>query len=268
MNDRRFPQDPDLGGKVAIVTGGGRGLGAALSRRFAAAGAAVVLTGRTEADLLGLTEELRADGGQAEPVRANVSRAEDVDHVFAHAVATFGGVDILINNAGIAGPTKHLSDLALEEWNEVIAVNLTGVFLCCRAAIPLMRRRGGGKIVNIGSVSGKRPLAMRTPYTASKLGLVGLTRTLADEVGKDEISVNLISPWMVENERVELVISRMAEHRGVSPDVVRAEMVALSPFGRGVSEDDVAGVALFLASPAARNMTGQDVNVSAGAWKS
>jgi NAD(P)-dependent dehydrogenase (short-subunit alcohol dehydrogenase family) len=260
----RYP-DPDLRGRVTVITGGGRGLGAVLSQRYADAGACVVLNGRTEEHLVNTTEEIRTRGGQAEWVTGDVSKPEDVDRLFAHAVEAFGTVSILINNAGIAGPTIELVDLSLEDWNETLAINLTGIFLCCKAAIPLMRQAGGGKIVNIGSVTGKRPLPLRTPYASSKLGMVGLTRSLAHEVGKHGINVNLISPYLVAGERIEVVVERLAEGRGVEPEAVRSEMTALSPFKRGVGADDVANVALFLSSAAADNMTGQDITVSAGA---
>jgi NAD(P)-dependent dehydrogenase (short-subunit alcohol dehydrogenase family) len=260
----RYP-DPDLRGTVAVITGGGRGLGAALAKRYARAGACVVLNGRTEEHLVRTAEEIRCRGGQAECVPGDVSKPEDVGRLFRRAVTMFETVNILVNNAGIAGPTVELVDLSLEEWNETLAINLTGAFLCCKAAIPHMREAGGGKIVNIGSGTGKRPLPMRTPYATSKLGLVGLTRTLAHEVGKYGINVNLISPFLVEGERLDLVIERQAKGRGVEPEVVRDELTALSPFKRGVSADDVADVALFLSSPAADSMTGQDINVSAGA---
>jgi NAD(P)-dependent dehydrogenase (short-subunit alcohol dehydrogenase family) len=118
--------------------------------------------------------------------------------------------------------------------------------------------------VNIGSVTGKRPLADRTPYASSKLGLLGFTRTLAQEVGKYGINVNLVSPFLVQGPRLDVVIGRMAARRGVPAEVVRAEMTQVSPFKRGVTEDDVANVALFLSSSGADNMTGQDINVSAG----
>jgi NAD(P)-dependent dehydrogenase (short-subunit alcohol dehydrogenase family) len=260
----RYP-DPDLRGRVAVITGGGRGLGAALAKRYAGAGACVVLNGRTEEHLVKTGEEIRCRGGQAEWVSGDVSKPEDVDRLFARALEAFGTINILVNNAGIAGPTVELVDLSLEDWNETLAINLTGAFLCCKAAIPLMREAGGGKIVNIGSGTGKRPLPMRTPYATSKLGLVGLTRTLALEAGKYGINVNLISPFLVEGDRLDLVIERAAAARRVAPDVVRDELTSLSPFKRGVTEDDVASLALFLSSPAADNVTGEDINVSAGA---
>lgn len=261
---RRFP-NPDLSGRVAVITGGGRGIGATLSRRYAAAGAAVVIAGRSRESLEKTAEELRAAGGRCEWVVVDVADPEQVEAIFRRAMDAFGQLNILVNNAGIPGPTVELAELELKDWNEVLAINLTGVFLCCKVAIPLLRRAGGGKIVNIGSASGKRPLPGRTPYTASKLGLIGLTRTLAHEVGKYGINVNVISPWHVIGERLELVISRSAAARGVDPETVRKEWQGLSPFQRGVTEDDIANMALFLSSDAADNMTGQDVNISAGA---
>jgi NAD(P)-dependent dehydrogenase (short-subunit alcohol dehydrogenase family) len=260
-----IPDSIDLSGKVAFITGGGHGLGRTLAERFAAAGADVFITGRTEAALAESAESLRRTGAKVDWAVADVSKPDDVARSFEHAVSTFGTVNILVNNAGIAGPTVELAALATGDWNEVLAINLTGPFLCCKAVIPIMRKAGAGKIINIGSGSGKRPLPGRTPYTASKLGLVGLTRTLAHELGKDHINVNLISPFLVAGPRLELVIERQAIARGMSKESVRAELTNLSPFKRGVTEDDVARVALFLCSSGADNMTGQDINVSAGA---
>jgi NAD(P)-dependent dehydrogenase (short-subunit alcohol dehydrogenase family) len=176
-----------------------------------------------------------------------------------------GVLDILVNNAGIVGPTAPLVDITLEEWNETIAVNLTGVFLACKAALPYLQKSEHGKIVNIGSVTGKQPLPNRSPYAAAKLGVVGLTRTLAHEVGPAGINVNLVSPWLVEGERLEGVLSSMSKERGLTPDELRAEMTEGTAFKRTVSEADVVEVVQFLCSPAANNLTGQDINVAAGA---
>jgi NAD(P)-dependent dehydrogenase (short-subunit alcohol dehydrogenase family) len=170
-----------------------------------------------------------------------------------------------VNNAGIAGPTAPLAEVSLENWNETLAVNLTGVFLACRAALPYLRRAEHGKILNIGSVTGKQPLPNRAPYAAAKLGVVGLTRTLAHEVGPSGISVNVISPWLVEGPRLREVLESMSRERGVTPDQLRAEMTEGTAFKHTVSEEDVVEVALFLCSAAANNLTGQDLNVAAGA---
>jgi NAD(P)-dependent dehydrogenase (short-subunit alcohol dehydrogenase family) len=181
------------------------------------------------------------------------------------AAGSGGVLDILVNNAGIAGPTSPLVDITLEQWNKTIAVNLTGVFLACKAALPYMQRSEHGKIVNIGSVTGKQPLPNRSAYAAAKLGVVGLTRTLAHEVGPVGISVNLVSPWLVEGERLEDVLSSMSRERGLTADELRAEMTDGTAFKRTVSEADVVAVVLFLCSPSANNLTGQDINVAAGA---
>ena len=174
-------------------------------------------------------------------------------------------LDILVNNAGIPGPTAALVDLTLDQWNETVAVNLTGVFLACKAALPYLERSEHGKIVNIGSVTGKQPLPNRSAYAAAKIGVLGLTRTLAHEVGPSGISVNLISPWLVENARLRGVFSSMAKERGLTAEALRAEMTEETAFKRTVSETDVVEVVLFLCSRAADSITGQDINVDAGA---
>ena len=183
----------------------------------------------------------------------------------AKAAGDRGHFEILVNNAGVAGPTAPLSDITLEEWNETVAVNLTGVFLSCRAALPYLKQAQHGKIVNIGSVTGKQPLINRTPYAAAKLGVVGLSRTLAHEVGPYGISVNVISPWLVEGARLEEVFASMSRERGLTPDELRNEMTEGTAFKRTVSEEDVVETVLFLCSSAANNLTGQDINVAAGA---
>ena len=169
-----------------------------------------------------------------------------------------------MNNAGIAGPTAPLAEVSLDDWNETIAINLTGVFLACKAALPYLERASHGKILNIGSVTGKKPLANRTPYAAAKLGVVGLTRTLAHEVGPSNVSVNVISPWLVEGDRLEAVLASMSKERGLSSAQLRAEMTEGTAFKRTVTEEDVVEMALFLCSPLANNLTGQDINIAAG----
>jgi NAD(P)-dependent dehydrogenase (short-subunit alcohol dehydrogenase family) len=257
-------RDPDFTGAVVLVTGGGHGIGATIATRFARAGADVSLVGRDQHALSEAQGQIAELGGGCLALQADVTAEDEVRSAVAQTVTEFGSLSILVNNAGISGPAKALADLQLDEWESVLKINLTGAFLCCREAIPHLRRAGGGRILNIGSGTGKRPLVNRTPYATSKLGLVGLTRTLAQELGGDEITVNTISPYVVEGPRMERVLSAMSAERGITAEEVRAELVAGSPFRRGVSEEDVAGVALFLASEAASNLTGQDYNVSAG----
>jgi len=255
---------PDLGGTTAVVTGAGQGIGTAIARALAGCGARVVINGRHPATLKVVADEIAAGGGACEWLAGSVTEPDHVAELMAVAAGRDGVIHALVNNAGIAGPTAPLAELSLEDWNETIAVNLTGVFLACRAAIPYLRSADRGKIVNIGSATGKRPLLNRTPYAAAKLGVVGLTRTLAHELGPDNISVNTISPFMVDNSRLEMVIGRMAAASNRSPREVRDEMAAANAFGRAVTEDDVARLTLMLCSSVADDMTGQDINMTAG----
>ena len=255
----------EFAGRCAVVTGAGQGIGAALARGFASRGAHVVLTGRRSTKLETVSASIRADGGSADWCEGDVTDPDHLARLMALAAGERGAIDILINNAGIAGPTAPLAQVSLEEWNETVAVNLTGVFLACKAALPYLERADNGKIVTIGSVTGKQPLPNRSPYAAAKLGVVGLTRTLAHELGPSGISVNVISPWLVEGPRLSDVIASMSKERGLTPDQLRSEMTAGTAFKRTVSESDVVEMALFLCSRAANNFTGQDINVAAGA---
>jgi NAD(P)-dependent dehydrogenase (short-subunit alcohol dehydrogenase family) len=255
----------DFDGATAVVTGAGRGIGAAIAKGLAAAGAHVVLSGRRVETLDEVCRAIRDAGGSADCCPGDVTDPVHLDTLMAKAAGGRGHFEILVNNAGVAGPTAPLSEITLEEWNETLAVNLTGVFLSCRAALPYLKRSQHGKIVNIGSVTGKRPLINRTPYAAAKLGVVGLSRTLAHEVGPYGISVNVISPWLVEGARLEEVFVSMSRERGLTPEELRTEMTEGTAFKRTVSEEDVVETVLFLCSSAANNLTGQDINVAAGA---
>jgi NAD(P)-dependent dehydrogenase (short-subunit alcohol dehydrogenase family) len=252
-------------GSSAVVTGAGRGIGAAIAKGLAARGAHVVLSGRHAATLEAVSAAIKADGGSAEYVVGDVTDLVHLEELMATAAGSRGVLEILVNNAGIAGPTARLVDVTPDEWNETVAVNLTGVFLACKAALPYLERAAHGKIVNIGSVTGKQPLLNRSPYAAAKLAVVGLTRTLALEVAPQGVSVNVISPWLVEGDRLEDVVTSMSRERGLTPEQLRAEMTEGTAFKRTVNEADVVELALFLSSSAADNLTGQDINVSAGA---
>jgi NAD(P)-dependent dehydrogenase (short-subunit alcohol dehydrogenase family) len=254
-----------VAGASAVVTGAGQGIGAAIAKGLAAEGAYVVLNGRREETLEAVCSAIRADGGSAVYRVGDVTDLAHLEGLMALAAASSGRLEILVNNAGIAGPTAPLVDVRPEEWNETIAVNLTGVFLSCKAALPYLKLADHGKIVNIGSVTGKQPLPNRSPYAAAKLGVVGLTRTLAHEVGTSGISVNLISPWLVEGDRLGDVIISMSKERGVTPEELRTEMTDGTAFKRTVPEADVVAMVLFLCSDAANSLTGQDINVAAGA---
>ena len=255
----------EFGGSTAVITGAGQGFGAAIARGLAAAGAHVVLNGRRRETLDAVCEEITTRGGSADCYVGDVTDPEHLRLLMAQAAGDRGRIEILVNNAGIAGPTAPFAEISLEEWNETVAVNLTGVFLACKAALPYLQRAVHGKIVNIGSVTGKQPLVNRSPYAAAKLGVVGLTRTLAHELGPAGISINVVSPWLVEGLRLDEVVDSMSKERGLTPAALRSEMTAGTVFKRTVSEDDVVAATLFLCSAAADNLTGQDINVSAGA---
>ncbi len=248
--------------KVAIITGASRGIGWRLVERFLEEGASVVACARTGDRLAALKRSV--DDASLEVVTADAARPEDVAAVVARAVEAFGGVDIVVNNAGAAGPTTPVESLSLEDWTETVNSNLTSAFLFVRETVPLMKTRGGGAVVNIGSMTGKKPLVFRAPYAAAKMGLIGLTRTLAEELGPHGIRVNTVCPGTVDGERLEEVLVQQADKRGMTVEAITAYARSMSPLKTFVSADDVAELVLFLASDRSARMTGQDINISAG----
>jgi NAD(P)-dependent dehydrogenase (short-subunit alcohol dehydrogenase family) len=249
---------------AVVVTGAGKGIGRHIALAFADAGATIAAVGRDVAALQATCELAEARGARALIAPADVSSPEEVAAMARRVLDELGQVDVLVCNSGIAGPTAPLWEVSPQEWEETLNVNVAGTFLCCRALLPAMIARRSGAIVVIGSVSGKRPLHGRTPYTTSKLGLVGLVRTLAWETGEHGIRVNLISPGYVGGPRIERVIAAQAQALDLTPDEARARFTSSSPLGRLTAPEDVAACALFLASPAAASITGEDLNVSAG----
>ena len=249
-------------GKVVVVTGASRGIGWRLVERFLSEGASVVACARTAERL----EALKRASGDAplEIVAADAARPDDVAAVVARAINAFGRIDILVNNAGAAGPTTPVESLSLEDWTETLNSNLTSAFLFVREAVPAMKAQGGGAVVNIGSMTGKKPLVFRAPYAAAKMGLIGLTRTLAEELGPHGIRVNTVCPGTVEGERLDEVLVEQADKRGMTLAAITDYARGMSPLKTFVSADDVAELVLFLASDRSRHMTGQDINISAG----
>lgn len=249
---------------TAIVTGGGRGIGRAISVELARDGYDVVLADIDE-DAMDETAALVADEGQtARPTYTDLSDESSIESTVDAVVEADDTIEVLVNNAGIAGPTSACENVETDEWAETLAVNLTGPFTTCRAVLPHMKAAGYGRIVNIASVTGKRPLVNRTPYSTTKMGLIGFTRTLAAEVGDHDINVNAVCPGSVDGPRIRRVFEKQAEASGRTYEDVRADTEAESARSELVQRDDVADLVAFLCSEQATRITGQDINVSAG----
>ncbi len=246
-----------LAGRTALVTGGGTGLGAAIARALHAVGAAVVVAGRRREPLEALVADL---GERAELRVCDVGDPTSVTALRDSLAET--EVSILVNNAGIAGPVAALTDIAVEDWDEVFDINVRGVFLMCRAFLPAMVERGGGDVVNLASVSGKRPLIRRTPYCASKMAVIGLTSTLAFEVGPAGVNVNSLSPGPVDGPRMDRNFRLEAERSGGTYAEAMQTFVSRAALGRMVTEAEVgAAVVAMLAMP---GLCGADIDLSAG----
>jgi meso-butanediol dehydrogenase / (S,S)-butanediol dehydrogenase / diacetyl reductase len=260
-----FPSGPMvLNERVAIVTGSGRGIGKSIALRLARDGAGVVVAGLEPEALRETTSEIDRLGRRQLHVHTDVSRPDQVDALIEQTLQAFGRIDILVNNAAIIGPTAPVDQIELRDWEEVLAVNLTGAFLCCRAVLPAMKAQRSGKIINIASVAGKMAYALRSPYAVSKWGLIGLTMTLAKEVGEYQIQVNAVCPGPVEGDRMRLIVAQRARELGQDPGQVERGFVETTVLKRMVRAEDVADLVAFLASPSADNITGQAIDVSAG----
>ena len=253
-----------LDDRVAIVTGGGHGIGREIALALAGEGANVVVSGR-QRDLLEQTAaEIEHLGRRALSMVTDVSDETQVEQMVLGAIETFGMIDILVNNAGIAGPTAAVSNISRNAWDETMAINLTGAFLCSRAVVPHLVKRGSGKIVNISSVAGKMAYALRSPYAASKWGMLGLSASLAQELGAYNIQVNAICPGPTAGERMHSVIAGRAKELGRTEDEVEQLYVQGTALKRMVDPKHVAAAVLFFCSEAGNSITGEALEVSAG----
>lgn len=244
-------------GRTALVTGGGSGLGAAIARALHAEGAEVVVAGRRVEALQAVCAEL---GDRARWRTCDVSDPTSVSALEESLRDT--EISVLVNNAGIAGPVAPLTEIDVGDWDQVFDVNVRGVFLVCKAFLPAMVARRAGDVVTIASVSGKRPLTRRTPYCASKMAVIGLTSTLAFEVGPYGVNVNTLSPGPVEGPRMDRNFRLEAERGGGTYEDAREAFVNRSALGRMVTETEVgAAVVAMLSMP---GLCGADVDLSAG----
>ena len=248
-------------GLRVVVTAGAAGIGRAIARTFAGQGARVHICDIDDKALKEMTD-LAPEVTQS---RADVSSVADVERLFQDAKQRLGGLDVLVNNAGIAGPTAKVEDIRPEDWERCIAIDLNGMFYCTRKAMPMIKAAGGGSIINLSSIAGRFGFPLRTPYAAAKWAVVGFTQSLAAEAGPDKVRVNCIQPGIVEGERVDRIIAAKAEQLGVSSGEILARMVEGISLKTTVTAQDVANTALFLASDAGKHISGQAISVCGGA---
>lgn len=255
--------------KIAVVTGGGQGIGREICLNLARHGAYVVVSDIDVANAKATADEIAQHySREALALRSDVTHEDDVRGLMAHIRTQCGRLHIVVNNSGVAGPMGPTEHISLEAWRDANAVNVDGVFLMCKHSIPLLRESGGGNIVNISSISAKRPLVERVNYCAGKGAVVSMTRTLALECGTWGIRVNTVCPGPVDGPRQLTVLEHTARAQGKSIEEVMSAKKAASPLHTFVTPQSVADVVSFLCSAEASMMTGQDINVSAGLWMS
>ena len=240
-----------------LITAGASGIGRVIADRLIADGARIHVCDVSQAHLDDFRRAHPSHGASL----CDVADDGQVAALFADVSAGLGGLDALINNAGIAGPTGAVEDIAPGEWRRTIEVCLTGQFLCARLAVPLLKAAGGGSIVNLSSAAGRFGYAFRTPYAAAKWGVIGLTQSLAKELGPADIRVNAILPGIIKGPRMEGVIRDRAAKVGVAYGAMEAEYLQRISLRRMTDPEDVAGMVLFLLSPAGRNVSGQSLGV-------
>jgi len=246
-----------LRGKRAIITGGGRGIGRATAERFLAAGAKVHVCCVTEESL----HSVLADNPGLHGSLADVGVSDQVAHLFADAAAHLGGLDVLVNNVGIGDPRAPIEDVTDDQWRRAFAVNVRGIFYCIKRAVPLLRAAGGGAIINVSTASARTGLPFRTPYIASKWAVEGLSSNLARELGPDKIRCNSILPGMINNPRGRRLVERLAVERGQDYAEAETRYFSYVSTRRWIEPEEVAGMAVFLAGDAARNVSGQAIGV-------
>jgi len=251
-----------LAGHHAVVTGAGRGIGAAIAAQLAAQGATLTLMGRNAA-VLEATAKTLPDSARAQVVTCDVTDAASVSAAFESARAGLGAISILVNNAGQA-ESASFAKTTLDQWQRMLAVNLTGTFLCTQAALADVQASGRGRIVNIASTAGQRGYAYVSAYVAAKHGVIGLTRSLALELAARGVTVNAVCPGYTETDIVRESIDRIVARTGRSADEARAELTKGNPQGRLVTPDEVANAVVWLCSEGASSITGQAISVSGG----
>jgi NAD(P)-dependent dehydrogenase (short-subunit alcohol dehydrogenase family) len=248
-----------------LVTGAGAGIGRAIAERFVASGATV--------HVCDVAEDALHDVARANPslraTRADVGSARDVAQLFEDATGWMGGLDVLVNNCGIAGPRAFIEDITDEAWHQTLQVNLTGMFYCVRQATPLFKAQGGGCIINLSTTSARTGLPKRLAYVVSKAGVQGLTQNVARELGPWNVRCNAILPGMVDNPRGRRIVASVAADRGVSVAEMEAEFLQFVSMRTWVEPGEIGELAVFLASPGGRHISGQMIGVCGNTeWES
>jgi NAD(P)-dependent dehydrogenase (short-subunit alcohol dehydrogenase family) len=246
-----------LKGQRVVVTAGAAGIGFAIAETLAQLGARLVICDISDEALAAAGKKIPLEGA----VKADVSADADVERLFATVQSSLGGLDALINNAGIAGPTGGVDEISPADWRRCLEVGLTGQFLCARLAVPMLKAAGGGSIVSMSSAAGRYGYAFRTPYSAAKFGVIGFTQSLAKELGPHGIRVNAILPGIIEGPRIEGVIGARAKQVGVSHEEMKQRYLQNISLRRMTSPYDVAAMVAFLLSDAGINISGQSLGV-------
>ena len=246
-----------LDGQRALITGAGSGIGKVMAQHFEKAGARIWIC---DADTNNLVQSLK-ENPDWNGTPCDVSDENQVDQLFKEMSDSFGGLEILVNNAGIAGPTAPVEEIDPDEWRRSVGVNLNGAFYCTRLATPLLKNSPKASIINISSVAGRLGFARRLPYASTKWAMIGFTESLAKELGPSGIRVNALLPGIVEGPRIEGVFQARAESEGVPYEEVRDRVLNNVSMKRMVSAGDVAEMAVFLCSEAGKNISGQSISV-------
>ena len=242
-----------------LITAGAGGIGRVMAETFVKAGAKVHICDVVQS---AVEETVRALGVTA--TLCDVADLKQVGQLFSDVRKHLGGLDVLVNNAGIAGPTGKVEDIAVEDWRRCIDIDLNGMFYCTRLAMPMLKAAGGGAIINLSSAAGRLGFPFRTPYAAAKWAVVGFTKSLSMEVGEDNIRVNAVQPGVVEGDRINRVIEAKAKAVGISFEEQKKISLERVSMHTMVSPQDIANMALYLASELGKHVTGQAISVCAG----
>ena len=240
-------------GLKIVITAGASGIGSEIAQVLLQADAKVIICDKDQEAL----DQFSKNNPEIISLKADVSNEEEVLSAFDAVKDQFGEINALINNAGIAGPSSKLEDTNFNDWQNTLNVNLNGTFLSAKSAIPLLRSAGGGSIINMGSTSSFMGTPLRSSYSATKWGLIGLTKTWAMEYGKENIRINTICPSSVNGERIDQVIDREAKYRNVTPKEIKAAYLSQTSMKSFIDAEEIAGMIVYLLSPLARKITGQ-----------